>query len=551
MSSRIPLLNTVRKAFQLAMEAEKPLNPPLDELMELANHHKLHRRRFIGDMLKTGAAIGAAGLFNACRKVNEMAPSTPAPTIGATNTLGARASQPSIAIVGAGMAGLNCALELKKAGYKANIYEAATRTGGRMFTKRDILASGLYTELGGEFIDSTHKDMLQLCKEFGLPLLDTRTRSESLYARDSFFMDGRFYSEEEVIAAFQPYAARIAADIRSLPNMMTYDNYDATTLRFDSMSITSYLNSIGMTGFIRKGIETAYVTEYGLEADVQSSINFLFLFSANTANGFDIFGTSDERYKIEGGNQSLPNAMYEQVKDRVFLEHQLVRIKQLATGYALYFKNGNTTSMVNADIIVSTIPFSVLRDVELAVDLPTWKLNAIRNLNYGNNSKLLLGFNSRVWRKYQYSGYVFTDKEIQTGWDNSWAQSGNNGGFTVYGGGNAGVALGTGTAESQSVRFLDQLEKMWKGCRNAFNGNAKRMHWPEYPYTKGSYACYTIGQYTSIRGAEIKPVGNFHFAGEHCSANFQGFMNGAAETGRMAANSILKSVKAGQSYVLN
>jgi monoamine oxidase len=551
MSARIPILNTVRKAFHLAIEAEKPFNPPLDELVEQPDHHKLHRRRFIGDMLKTGVAIGAAGVFDACRKVNEIAPSAPTPTIGANNLSGARASQPRIVIVGAGMAGLNCAYELKKAGYTAAIYEAATRTGGRMFTKRDILATGLYTELGGEFIDSTHKDMLQLCKEFGLTLLDTRTRAESFFSRDSFFIDGGFYSEQEVITAFQPYAARIAADIRSLPNTMTYDNYDATTLRFDSMSISSYLNSIGMTGFIRKGIETAYVTEYGLEADVQSSINFLYLFSANTANGFDIFGTSDERYKIEGGNQSLTNAVYEQVKERVFLDQQLVKIKELATGYALYFKNGNTTSMVNADIIVSTIPFSILRNVELAVDLPNWKLNAIRNLPYGNNSKLLLGFNSRVWRKYQYSGYVFTDKDIQTGWDNSWAQSGNNGGFTVYGGGNAGIALGNGTPESQSVRFLDQLEKMWKGCRNAFNGNVKRMHWPEYPYTKGSYACYTIGQYTSIRGAEIKPVGNFYFAGEHCSNYFQGFMNGAAETGRMAAHSILKSVKAGQSYVMN
>jgi monoamine oxidase len=170
--------------------------------------------------------------------------------------------------------------------------------------------------------------------------------------------------------------------------------------------------------------------------------------------------------------------------------------------------------------------------------------NAINNLGYGHNSKLMLGFNSRVWRNYNYSGYVFTDKAIQTGWDNSFGQSGKSGGFTVYGGGKAGLELGTGTAESQSAKFVDQLEKMWPGCKKQYNGKAKRMHWPEYPYSKGSYACYKVGQYTSIRGAEIKPVGNFYFAGEHCSSYYQGFMNGAAETGRMAAQSILKAVKA-------
>jgi monoamine oxidase len=544
MQSRMPLLNTLRRAFQIALQSEKQDQPAVDELIEQQQYNRLHRRKFLGDIMKTGVAVGAAGVFNACTKVNDLMPASTSSLDGsATSKSLSKNSQPKIVIIGAGIAGLNCAYQLKKSGYASTIYEAANRTGGRMFTKSDVVAPGLYTELGGEFIDTEHKDMLQLCKEFGLPLIDTRTREEMEYARDSFYIDGRFYSEAEVINAFQPYAARIAADIRSLPVTMTYDNYDATTLRFDMMSIAGYLDSIGMTGFIRKGIEIAYVTEYGLEADVQSSINFLYLFSPKTNQGFEIFGTSDERYKIEGGNQTLTNRLYDEVKSQVFLEHQLIRIKEAANGYTLYFKNGNTTTQVNADILVSTIPFSVLRDVELNVALPAWKQNAIKNLGYGNNSKLLLGFNSRVWRNYKYSGYVFTDKAIQTGWDNSFGQNSSKGGFTVYGGGDGGLELGTGTADTQATKFIDQLEKMWPGCKKEYNGKAKRMHWPKYAYTKGSYACYKVGQYTSIRGAEIKPVGNFFFAGEHCSSYYQGFMNGGAETGRMAAHSILKVVK--------
>lgn len=545
---RSPLLTTLRKAFQIAKQSQKANNPPFDELVEMHAQPHLHRRKFIGDVVKTGVAISAMSIFNACRKADELIPPAPPPN----QLAGRKSNQPKIAIIGAGIAGLNCAYQLKKSGLSSAVYEASSRIGGRIFTKKDILAPGLYTELGGEFIDSEHKDMLKLCREFGLQLLDTQSSEEKRFVRDSFYINGRFYSEAEVIKAFRPYASRIEADINSLPDEMTYDNYNAATLRFDRMSINGYLNSIGMTGFIREGIETAYLTEYGLETDVQSSINFLFLFSADTSQGFDIFGTSDERYKIEGGNQRLTDLLYKQVKDDVSTEHQLVKIKETRGGYSLFFNKGNgATTTVNADIVVSAIPFTLLRDVELDVDLPGWKKNAIKNLGYGTNSKLLLGFNKRVWRNYDHSGNVYTDKAIQTGWDNSWAQPGKSGGYTVFQGGNKGLTLGLGTPESQAPKFIEQLNQMWPGSRSAYNGNVKRMHWPTYPYTRGSYACYKVGQYTTIRGAEIKPVGNLLFAGEHCSADYQGFMNGAAETGRFAAEKIIKRIKESKYYVVN
>lgn len=535
--SRNPLLNTIRKAFFISQESKR-FNTSKEELTQ-QYPEDVERRRFIANTMKAGIAVGAAGFLNACKKAADFMPEETK-----SGTVKLKSSGPSIAILGAGMAGLNCAYQLKKAGYNATVYEAAPRTGGRIFTKADLLAKGTYTELGGEYIDTEHKDMLKLCHEFGLPLIDTLSKEESAYERDSFFIDGKFYSEEEVINAFEPYASKIAADIRSLPAVMTYDNHNAATLHFDNLSITDYLDSIGMTGFIREGIEVAYLTEYGLENNLQSSINFLYLFSAKTSQGLQIFGSSDERYKIEGGNQTLTNALYEQVKKNVVLEHKLISITENVIGYSLQFEKGNgSKTTIKADIVVCTIPFSVLREVTLNVKLPKWKTNAIQNLGYGTNSKLLLGFKEKVWRKYQYAGYMFSDQQIQTGWDNMTGQNTSKGGFTVYQGGDKGVALGDGTADSQAPKFLDQLEQMWPGCKNAFNGTAKRMHWPAYPHTKGSYACYKVGQYTTIRGAEIKPVGNLFFAGEHCSSYFQGFMNGAAETGRMAAEEVVKVAK--------
>ena len=112
--------------------------------------------------------MATAGLAIAgCRQA-----APPAPT-NTTPGLPAAAGNARIAIVGGGMAGLNTAYKLQKAGLRATIYEGADRTGGRIFTATNLLGDGLTTELGGEFIDSTHEEMLALMDEFGLERLDT------------------------------------------------------------------------------------------------------------------------------------------------------------------------------------------------------------------------------------------------------------------------------------------------------------------------------------------------------------------------------------------
>jgi monoamine oxidase len=204
-------------------------------------------------------------------------------------------------------------------------------------------------------------------------------------------------------------------------------------------------------------------------------------------------------------------------------------------------------------MVVLTLPFTKLKQVNLSnLSLPSWKTNAIQNLGYGTNSKLLLGFNQRVWRNYQQSGYVFTNGTpanpsvyLQSGWDNSSLQPGTIGGYTVYQGGIQGEALSL----SRKNIFLNQLETMWPGSSSAHNGMAKLIHWPSYTFSLGSYACWRVGQVTSIMGAEKLPVGNLFFAGEHTSTLNQGYMEGGAETGADVARSIARLLQNGNRQV--
>ncbi|CCH55015.1 hypothetical protein BN8_04244 [Fibrisoma limi BUZ 3] len=545
-SSKTPLLQFVRQAFRLAVTANQPHSAPADELIDQWHEHLVNRRREANlrsrrDFLRTSGQLamltGGLGLINACSPETDIQPGQPG-----TRGRGARLlNQPRLAIIGAGIAGLNAAHTLSKSGFdNFTIYEGATRTGGRMFSVNGLMGPGLTTELGGEFIDSTHEDMLNLVTEFGLTLLDTQAPSELALIKDAYFFNGRHYTLAEVVAAFQAIAPQIQQDIDSLPDDISYGSTDPTAVRLDRTSISAYLSSIGATGWLKELLEVAYETEFGRSCNDQSSLNFLTLISTDTSGGkFDIFGESDERYKIAGGNQQVTNRLTELYQSHIQTGRVLRAINQRGSQIELVFDGG---SPVRADLVLITVPFSVLRQMDINVKMPAVKRQAIQQLGYGTNAKLLLGFQSRPWRTLGYTGYVFSDNGLQSGWDNTQLQSGTRGGFTVYTGGLTGVNLGNGSLDYQASRYLPKLNQIFPGSAAQYNGIVQRMHWPTYPFVKASYACYRVGQWTSIGGAEGEPLEQLFFAGEHCSGDYQGYMNGGAETGRVAAEQILERV---------
>ena len=93
-----------------------------------------------------------------------------------------------------------------------------------------------------------------------------------------------------------------------------------------------------------------------------------------------------------------------------------------------------------------------------------------------------------------------------------------------------------------AAQLIPVLENCYKGISGLQTGKMARFHWASSPLAKASYACFAPGQYTSIEGAQREPSGRIYFAGEHCSFEFQGFMNGAAQTGREAAEAILQTL---------
>ena len=90
--------------------------------------------------------------------------------------------------------------------------------------------------------------------------------------------------------------------------------------------------------------------------------------------------------------------------------------------------------------------------------------------------------------------------------------------------------------------FASQVERIYPGAVDAFTKKAVRQHWPSSPFALGSYTCFKPGQYTTLANAVAPPVGNLFFAGEHTSTDFNGYMEGAAESGERAAKEVLAKI---------
>jgi monoamine oxidase len=476
------------------------------------------RRRFLSQAAQAAVAVGMGSLFTtACSSTKK----------GQT--------APRIAIIGAGIAGLNAAYHLQKAGYRAQVYEASKRTGGRMFSGKNLMGDGLTTEIGAEFIDSWHSDMLDLAQTFNLEVFDAlEDMNKDKLNPELFLFSGQKYSEANAIAEIMPVVAKLIAHTKELPDTINYQTMGKAKA-FDLISIEEYFGKIGINGWLKELFNVAFTGEYGLEIGEQSALNFLTLFDPNMENGkFSLFGDSDERYKIKGGNQQITDQLTNKLQNQISYEYTLEAIKNnTSDGYVLSFSNGKT---VNADVVVLAIPFTILRQIDLQIALPAIKKRAIDNLGYGTNSKLFIGTNNRLWREQGQAGFLYSN-QIHTGWDNSQGQNGNKGtgAYTVFLGGQAGYDL----AKEKAAQFHGSLDLAFEGFSQSLNNKTEAFNWAKYKHSQGSYSCYRIGQWTTIGGAEALPVGNLLFAGEHCSSVSAGFMNGGAESGRMAAEQIM------------
>jgi monoamine oxidase len=513
------LLSTLRRAFVLAQATSNRRGISTDALQELAARRAADRRQFLKTTARTGAVLSLGGPSAALDLLNVYS-RTPA----------------NIAIVGAGMAGLSAAYFLRRKNIQATVFEGDKRPGGRIKSVRKFGNGNLNTEIGAEFIDTSHADMLWLVRMLGLEakLMDVET--DTFGERDAFFFENRHYSLREVLAEFQSAYPRIRADQKKAEGRQA--------AAFDRLSMADYIENLPVSNWVKQLLHAAYLGENGMETGQQSAANLLDIFTIER-DKFYPFGMSDERFKVSGGNEQIPQGLAGMLESQIRYEHKLLALKENKNrSLTLTFSQGGSTQTETFDAVIMTLPFTVLRELDVDMELPPLKRRVINELGYGANTKFILETTERSWRQAGYRGFLFNE-QISNGWDSAQMQQGNRGtgAYTCFFGGERARNAARGTEKEQLAYVLPALDGAFPGSKASLTGNMELAHWPGNPFIKASYSCFKAGQVSDFEGAAFEPVRHLYFAGEHCSTQFWGFMNGAAETGRKAAEKILKKMR--------
>jgi monoamine oxidase len=484
------------------------------------------------------------------------------------------ATNPRIGIIGAGISGLTAALTLQDAGIASTVYEASNRIGGRMHSDSPRLGSNTWdnsqvSEWCGELIDQGHVTILHLAQRFGLATADLLA-GEPNGSEDTYYFSKQYYPQSQADTDFQPVHQALQRDVQAASYPTTYAINTPGGIALDSISVYDWIerNVPGGHGSpMGKLLDVAYNIEYGAETTVQSSLNLVYLLGYNEKPGnFVIFGASNERYHIVGGNQRLPATIAANLANPVQLGWRMTAIGFNRDGsIGVTFSVGIQTVVQNFDRVILALPFAVLRTLSYRkANFDSMKDTAIQQLGAGRNDKLQLQFTSRPWDGTGSwpgtgNGNSYADTGYQNTWDVTRSQAGSTGILVDYTGGNVAGSFAPSTPYSSAATnpqvatyaqtFLKQIEPVYKGLTARWNGKATLSVPALDPNLNCSYSYWKVGQYHTFAGYEKArqpyPNGRIHFAGEHCSQDFQGFMEGGASEGARAANEIMADYKKG------
>ncbi len=457
-----------------------------------------------------------------------------------------------VGIVGAGIAGIACAYELRRVGVSATVHEASSRVGGRMFSMGGSFPGsvdwlGQVIERGGELIDTPHKTIQGYAKELGLTLEDVTKP-----ARETFYhFGGTRIPESTMVEEYRVLVDAMRDDLR-LIGAPTATSSTPDERRIDRMSLAEWLDQKGAPPNIKKLLSVAYCIEYGLPAEQLSALSFLLFAKASRQAKLRLWGNfSDERYHVVGGNQQIPVGLAARLPGQLRLGRKLLAARKRSDGrIELTFDEGGKTVTATHDAVVLSIPFHLLRGVQLdpSLGLSPEKRYAIQNVVYGANAKLMLGFAGRPWVEQGSNGAAYSDMaDLQTTWETDPSLANDSRAvITDYTGGALATSLSPNRVQQDAERFLTAFDTVYPGAK----GRARRdgrgrlvchlEHWPSNPLTRGAYTANQPGYFTTIAGHEATPQGNLYFAGETTDSfySWQGFMEGGALSGVRAAAEI-------------
>jgi monoamine oxidase len=445
-----------------------------------------------------------------------------------------------IAIVGGGLAGLGALDTLRRNNVAATLYEARGAAGGRTRSVRNVFAPVFAFDEGAQLVNTDHADLLALIRRYGIGLVDRQAYGPAREVQIG--RNGTVATEARLAAQLRGIAAQISADADRIGSDVSY------SAEIDRLSVQDYVDRHGLRrGDARDALETAIRTEYGSEPQEASALELLFNLPRVEGRHLHRITGSDERYLVAGGTDQVAKALAAEHERDIRLNKRLAAVAFGGAGVRLGFTDGE---QVEADRVVLALPVTLLREIRIEGPLPPLWRAFIDEVRLGRNEKVIVGYDGSPWRRtIGFGGALWANHGFSAAWEAvSLAPAPGPAALCYFLGGNQVDAASGVDASELARRFTAVARRALPGL-TAPNGIVRRTRWTDDPLTKGSYSRFAPGQLTrfaslfaredengGFRAAEAGPL---LFAGEHISDEYAGFMNGALQSGRIAAQAIL------------
>jgi len=445
-----------------------------------------------------------------------------------------------VIVIGAGLAGLNAALKLQAAGADVQVIEAQDRVGGRVHSMRQL---GSNTEAGGTYIGAGYTRVIDAAESYNIKLIDVTPmlkffREQELVLGNEIIRQAEWPDHSANLftgddRSVMPWAYHRLLSTRENPLAKPGDWLNAEVATHD-ISVHEWMKSLD---FSDEAIGLAYGMNlsFGEHArDVSALLLFFraaFSVAQRTLAPENILG-----YTAKNGVSRIPEAMAEALLLPVRLNKTAIAINSQPTDAEIHCADG---SVFRAPQIVCSLPFSVLRNININPALSGLQAEAVNTLPAQAMTQIYLAHKSSFWETDGYTPSLFTD-----GIPGMFAASRNGEdpeevmGFTSWTLGPNATFLDTLPPEEAGRRVIEALEKI----RPAATGQLEFLgikSWGKDLCAQGGWAYFRPGQIRRFAKTMGKPHGQIRFCGEHLAQNNRG-MEGAMESGERVANEILE-----------
>ena len=435
---------------------------------------------------------------------------------------GATLNGVSVLVAGAGLAGLAAAHDLTARGATVTVVDARDRVGGRVWTIRDGFAENQHAEAGADMIDEAQAEIRTLAEQVGLKL--TRIlRGGFGYVR----VDGSGKPQIVHRSALRGWdRLSDALDDETRP-------YRRAERRWDSP----------VTAHIARRSVARWLDDMRADADLRATATGLRGFFLADPEELSLVALVDQfaedgsmpgaMYRIGGGNDALATALAKPLGQRLHLNTEVVAISQRGKVVRVAIKRRREQTQIACDYVVLAVPATLLRRIPITPALPAQQHEAIATLKYGRATRSLLQFSKRFWRAPGRPRAFGSALPFGALWDGNEEQRGRGGILTLLAGGGASDATQAIVARQGACGLAATLD--WLGSHGAELVASRQIVWEQDPHARGGYAFFDPAFDPALRAWLPRPAGRLFFAGEHTSIRWQGYMNGAVESGLRAA----------------